>query len=126
MPGSFVFLSQILKELRHPNLVRLDRVFTRPEKQEVDLVYEFAEHDLADMIKTNKQRWAQAQAAGMLHNKAALIAAGGGPTDNKCIKSILYQLLSGLAFLHKSWCMHRDLKPANILITAAGKVKIGQ
>ena len=98
-------LLQILKELRHDSLVRLERVFTRPDKHEVDLVYEFAEHDLAEIIKCNRGR------------HVALITAGdpaakAGPTDARMLKSILQQVLSGLAFLHKNWCMHRDMKPA--------------
>lgn len=41
------------------------------------------------------------------------------------LKSLIYQLLNGLIYLHTSHILHRDLKPANILITAQGVVKIG-
>jgi cyclin-dependent kinase 8/11 len=41
------------------------------------------------------------------------------------LKSLIYQLFSGLLYLHQSHILHRDLKPANILITSAGVVKIG-
>lgn len=115
---------QILKELRHENIVRLERVFTRPEKHEIDLVYEYAEHDLAEIIKTNRLRAAQAVAAGTASPRH-------GPTDARMLKSVMQQVLTGLAFLHKNWCMHRDMKPANLLITGenqadgGGRVKIG-
>lgn len=41
------------------------------------------------------------------------------------LKSLTYQLLNGLLYLHTVHIIHRDLKPANILITSAGVVKIG-
>jgi cyclin-dependent kinase 8/11 len=41
------------------------------------------------------------------------------------LKSLTYQLLNGLMYLHTCHILHRDLKPANILINAEGTVKIG-
>ncbi|RMZ75519.1 hypothetical protein DV738_g5412, partial [Chaetothyriales sp. CBS 135597] len=42
------------------------------------------------------------------------------------IKSILFQLLNGLFYLHtQAWVLHRDLKPANIMVTSGGHVRIG-
>ena len=41
------------------------------------------------------------------------------------LKTLLWQLINGVAYLHDNWVIHRDLKPANILVTAAGDVKIG-
>jgi cyclin-dependent kinase 8/11 len=44
------------------------------------------------------------------------------------VKSILWQILRGLEYLHANWIIHRDLKPANILLndddTEFGTVKI--
>ncbi len=37
----------ILNELKHDNIVKLERVFMSPQKCEVHLVYDYAEHDLA-------------------------------------------------------------------------------
>lgn len=47
------------------------------------------------------------------------------PIAHSVLKSLTYQLLNGLLYLHSCHIIHRDLKPANILITAEGIVKIG-
>lgn len=41
------------------------------------------------------------------------------------LKSLIWQLLNGLLYLHSCHILHRDLKPANILINSDGVVKIG-
>jgi serine/threonine protein kinase len=40
------------------------------------------------------------------------------------IKSYLFQLLSGVEYLHSRKIIHRDLKPNNILINKTGRLKI--
>mgnify|MGYP003876570865 CR=1 FL=1 len=32
------------------------------------------------------------------------------------IRSLMFQLLEGVQFLHENWVLHRDLKPENILL----------
>ena len=47
------------------------------------------------------------------------------PISMSVLKSLTYQLLNGLLYLHEAHIIHRDLKPANILINSSGTVKIG-
>ncbi|KAF2278834.1 cyclin-dependent protein kinase-like protein Ssn3 [Westerdykella ornata] len=91
-------------ELSHPNVVHTVEIIL--EEKCIFIVFEYAEHDLLQIIHHHNQTQRQAIPA-------------------RTIKSILYQLLQGLLYLHRNWTMHRDLKPANIMVTSAGKVKIG-
>lgn len=37
------------------------------------------------------------------------------------VKSLLWQILQGINYLHRNWIIHRDLKPSNILVTGQDK-----
>ncbi|KAF2397690.1 serine/threonine-protein kinase MAK [Trichodelitschia bisporula] len=91
-------------ELSHPNVVHTVEIIL--ENKCIYIVFEYAEHDLLQIIHHHSQP-----------NRAAIPA--------RSIKSIMYQLLHGLLYLHRNWVMHRDLKPANIMVTSKGEVKIG-
>jgi cyclin-dependent kinase 8/11 len=91
-------------ELAHPNVVHTVEIIL--EDKCIYIVFEYAEHDLLQIIHHHNQPTRR-------------------PIPARTIRSILYQLLQGLLYLHKNWVMHRDLKPANIMVTRAGKVKIG-
>ena len=94
----------ILKKYNHPNIVKLiDTFVDKPEKNKrgnVSLVYEYAQHDLASLIKEKID------------------------FDLDCIKSMMCQILNGVKYIHYNYILHRDIKPANILITNKGEVKL--
>ena len=94
----------VLKNYHHPNIVKfIDSFVEKPKSNKrgnVSLVYEYAQHDLGSLIKEKID------------------------FDLDCIKSIMFQILSGVKYIHDNFILHRDIKPANILITNKGEVKL--
>ena len=90
----------ILKQLQHPNIVRLHEVIHT--ETSLTLVFEYLDQDL----------------------KNYLDACGDRGIDDYTIKSFLFQLLQGIAFCHKHRVLHRDLKPQNLLINMDGELKL--
>ncbi|KOS22755.1 Serine/threonine-protein kinase SSN3 [Escovopsis weberi] len=91
-------------ELSHANVIRLVEILL--EDKCIFMVFEYAEHDLLQIIHHHTQQPRH-------------------PIPPTAIKSIMFQLLNGCQYLHTNWVLHRDLKPANIMVTSAGEVKIG-
>lgn len=89
----------LLKELRHPAIVRLyDVVHT---ERKLTLVFEYLDQDLKKYLD---------------------VCAGG--CDPTIVKSFLYQLITGVAYCHRHRVLHRDLKPQNLLINREGELKL--
>uniref|UniRef100_A0A4W3JCZ5 cyclin-dependent kinase n=1 Tax=Callorhinchus milii TaxID=7868 RepID=A0A4W3JCZ5_CALMI len=103
----------LLRELKHPNVIALQKVFLSHSDRKVWLLFDYAEHDLWHIIKFHR--------ASKANKKPVQLPRG-------MVKSLLYQILDGIHYLHANWVLHRDLKPANILVmgegTERGRVKI--
>ena len=94
----------LCSELSHPNVIRLVEIIL--EDKCIFMVFEYAEHDLLQIIHHHTQPTRH-------------------PIPAPTVKSILFQLLNGLLYLHTNWVLHRDLKPANIMVTSKGEIRIG-
>ena len=94
----------LCSELSHPNVIHLIEIIL--EDKCIFMVFEYAEHDLLQIIQYHSQ-------------------PNRHPIPASAVKSILFQLLNGLLYLHCNWVLHRDLKPANIMVTSKGEVRIG-
>lgn len=93
----------IMSRLDHPGIVRLLDVAPVTDVSlfnEITLVMELCDTDFARLLRANVSLTA-------LH-----------------VKTLLYNLLLGLRYLHTSGVCHRDLKPANCLANADCSVKI--
>jgi protein kinase len=81
-----------LKKLKHKNIVRLREVIR--ENDELFFVFEYLEKNVYEMTQERKKFLSE-----------------------DSIRSILYQVLNGLAFMHRNGFFHRDMKPENLLMT---------
>jgi len=100
IPSTAIREISLLKQLQHPNIVRLFDVIHTDKK--LTLVFEFLDQDL----------------------KKYLDACGDTGLETFTIKSFLYQLLRGIAYCHEHRVLHRDLKPQNLLINMGGELKL--
>ena len=99
IPSTAIREISLLKELQHPNIVRLyDVVHT---ERTLTLVFEYLDQDLKKYLD--------------------VLETGLDPT---IVKSFLYQLLEGVAYCHRHRVLHRDLKPQNLLINREGELKL--
>ncbi|KAJ4456818.1 putative Cell division control protein 2 [Paratrimastix pyriformis] len=94
VPSTAIREISLLKELRHPNIVRLKDVIHTERK--LTLVFEFLDQDLKKYLDQNR-----------------------GHLEPLTIKCFLFQLLAGVAYCHQHRVLHRDLKPQNLLINRA-------
>ena len=99
VPSTAIREISLLKELSHPNVIKLkDVVF---EEGKLFLVFEYVEYDLKKFIDKHKK---------------------GLPPE--LIRSFLYQILNAIIYCHSHRVIHRDLKPQNILIDKSGTLKL--
>ena len=88
----FIFL----RKLVHPNIIKLIEVI-REQNSDISFVFEYCDGNLYEYLSNHRKR------------KKII--------SEEKIQNIIYNITSGLAFMHSQNIMHRDLKPENILIS---------
>lgn len=94
----------LCRELNNKNITKLVDIIL--ENKSIYMIFEFCEHDLLQIIHYHS------------HPEVK-------PIPQATVKSLIWQILNGVTFLHQNWIFHRDLKPANIMVSSSGVVKIG-
>ncbi|KAH8928456.1 Pkinase-domain-containing protein [Atractiella rhizophila] len=100
-PSTAIREISLMKELKHPNIVRLYDVIHN--EQRLMLVFEYMDLDLKKYMDANGDR---------------------GALEPGIVRSFTFQLLRGTAFCHENRVLHRDLKPQNLLINKRGDLKL--
>ncbi|KAL7066446.1 putative cyclin-dependent protein kinase 3 [Cryptosporidium serpentis] len=98
LPSTAIREIVLLRELKHNNIVGLLEVACTG--MQLWLIFEYCETDLRRYLRLNRKK-------GLSISQ---------------VKSLLYQLLSGLAYCHGRRILHRDLKPQNLLLSDSGNV----
>lgn len=93
---------QLLRRLRHRNVIQLVDVLYNEEKQKMYMVMEYCVCGMQEMLDSvPEKRFPVCQAHGYF-----------------C------QLVDGLEYLHSQGIVHKDIKPGNLLLTTGGTLKI--
>ena len=88
-----------LRKLSHTNLIKLKEVIR--ENDQLYFVFEYMKENLYQLMKNRDKLFPES-----------------------AIRNIIYQILQGLAFMHKTGFFHRDMKPENLLCSGPEIVKI--
>lgn len=103
-PESVRFMAReiiILRQLDHPNVIKLEGLVTSRMSCSLYLVFEYMDHDLAGLAASPEIKFTEAQ-----------------------VKCYMHQLLSGLEHCHNRHVLHRDIKGSNLLLDNSGILRI--
>ncbi|KAH9865516.1 hypothetical protein J1614_009101 [Plenodomus biglobosus] len=81
----------------HPHLVPALDIFLDPYSRRLHIAMEYMDGNLYQLMKARDHK----------------------PLDASSVKSILFQILSGLEHIHDRAFFHRDIKPENILVSTS-------
>ncbi|KAG0286261.1 Cyclin-dependent kinase 10 [Linnemannia gamsii] len=101
LPISSLREIKLLKTLRHDNIVLVKEVAVGNDLDQIFLVMEYCEQDMAALMDNVKKPYTPAE-----------------------VKCLMLQLLKGIEYCHDHFVIHRDLKLSNLLLNSQGILKI--
>ena len=116
VPSTTIREISLLKELNHPNIVRLFNIHS--EGYKLYLVFEHLDSDLKkymDALPVNDGGRGKSLPNGLSMDLGL---------GEAMIKKFMSQLVEGIYFCHSRRILHRDLKPQNLLINRDGSLKL--
>lgn len=87
----------------HPHLVPALDIFLDPLSKKLHIAMEYMDGNLYQLMKARDHK----------------------PFDGTVVKTILFQILSGLDHIHHNNFFHRDIKPENILVSISSREDFG-
>ncbi|KAL2916188.1 hypothetical protein HK105_204279 [Polyrhizophydium stewartii] len=86
---------------KHPHIVDVREIVVTPSLSGIFIVMEYLDHDLKSLMEDMPSPFLLSE-----------------------IKTLMHQLLSAVASLHRNWIIHRDLKTSNLLMNNRGRIKV--
>jgi serine/threonine protein kinase len=120
----------------HPHVIslRTDIGMVAVSKNDVFLVFEYCEHEIAQILDHHYQKHQQHKHHHHQHSSSHHKSLYTSPSfgnhsmwrafQEPHVKTLMKQLLSALDCMHSHRLIHRDLKMSNLLYTASGNLKL--
>lgn len=100
VPCAVIREISLLRELNHPNVVRLlDVIQAQDQPGGLYLVFEYVAHDLKTYMDSQQTSDDPSQRHGL---------------PKETVRNFMRQILDGVCFCHMYRVLHRDLKPHNV------------
>mmetsp|Transcript_9981 Transcript_9981/g.13725 ORF Transcript_9981/g.13725 Transcript_9981/m.13725 type:complete len:1417 (+) Transcript_9981:52-4302(+) len=113
----------IMKQLLHPNILRLFEVLDDPNVNKMYLVLEYMKMgDLVNILKSRPKD--ETNNYGNTHENNVNNTSGFTPLSDYEVWNIFRQLASGIKYLHLRNVVHGDIKPQNLLLGEDGVLKV--
>ena len=116
---------RVALKLMHPHLAN-DPIFVQRFLQEVKATTGMQHENIVEVVACGEDGGRYYMASEFVDSGTIADLLGKVPKFPASLAADLaLQLLMGLGYAHQRGVVHRDIKPANLMLTSAGKLKVG-